>query len=65
MFQPEVLLGSGVVVLFFGLMWGFFQQKSRNRANDRVSEEATRAQYDHPDTYAADEAELKKQVRPS
>lgn len=65
MFQPEVLFGVGIVVLFFGLLWGFIQYKTRNRANDPLTEAATKAEYDHPETYEADEAALKEKVQPS
>jgi hypothetical protein len=65
MFQPEVLLGVGIVVLFVGLLWGYRQYKTRNRANDPLTEAATKAEYDQPETYEKDERELKRRVLPS
>ena len=64
--QPlELLYGLGALVLLIALVWGITQYKSRNRANDAVTEAATRDEYDHPDTYEKDEDEFRKQVRPS
>ena len=65
MFQPELLYGVGIVGLFLALIWGYVQYKTRNRANDPLTEAATKAEYDQPEDYEAIERDLKKQVRPS
>lgn len=65
MFQPEILWCVGVVVLFLALVYGMIQYKTRNRANDRVSEAAAKALYDDPDRYAEARETLKQDVKPS
>jgi hypothetical protein len=65
MFQPEVLFGVGIVVLFLGLLWGFVQYKTRNKANDPLTDAATKAEYDDPHNYDVAEAELKSKIQPS
>jgi hypothetical protein len=61
----EILYGVGAVVLFVALAYGMIQYKSRNRANDRITDEATRAEYDDPAGYPQRREELKKELRPS
>lgn len=61
----ELLFGLGALVLLGALVWGFTQYKRRNRANDAVTEAATRDEYDHPNTYKQDEEAFRDQVRPS
>ena len=64
--QPlELLYGVGALVLLVALVWGITQYKTRNKANDALTEAATREEYDHPDRYAAEEDEFRKQIRPS
>ena len=64
--QPlEWLYGVGALVLLIALVWGITQYKTRNKANDPLTEAATREEYDHPDTYEQEQDEFKKQVRPS
>ena len=63
MLTPEILYGLGALVLLAVLVWGVTQYKTRNKANDRVTEAATRDEYDRPDTY--DQDRFKDQVRPS
>jgi hypothetical protein len=65
MFTPEVFYGLGALALLAGLVWGITQYKRRNRANDPITEAATRAEYDHPDTYEQEQQAFKDQVRPS
>jgi hypothetical protein len=65
MFTPEVLYGLGALALLAGLIWGITQYKRRNRANDPLTEQATQAEYDHPDTYQREEAQFRDRVRPS
>lgn len=61
----EMLYGVGAIALLCALVYGMVQYKTRNRANDRITEEATREEYAHPDTYAQKREELKKELRPS
>jgi hypothetical protein len=65
MFSPETLWGVGIAVLLAALVWGLIQYRNRNRANDPITEEATRELYDDPDNYEQRREELNKQVRPS
>jgi hypothetical protein len=63
MLTPEVLYGLGALVLLAALVWGITQYKTRNRANDAVTEAATREEYDHPDTYGQDQQAFRDQLR--
>ncbi|HEY0650153.1 hypothetical protein [Phenylobacterium sp.] len=64
--QPlELLYGLGALVLLAALVWGIVQYKTRNKANDPLTEAATREEYDHPETYEQKQDEFKEQVRPS
>lgn len=65
MFTPEVFFGLGALALLAALVWGITQYKRRNRANDPISEAATRAEYDRPDSYEREEKTFRDQVRPS
>jgi hypothetical protein len=65
MLSWELLFGVGVVAVFGALVWGMVQSKTRNKANDRITEQATAAQYKDPDTYAEKRAELNKQIKRS
>lgn len=65
MFQSEVLWGVGVVVLLLALIYGMIQYKTRNRANDRVSDKAAKALYDDPDGYPEKRAALKDELKPT
>jgi hypothetical protein len=57
---PGGLLGMaaivGVVLLGAALVYGMFQNSRRNRANDRLTEAATRDLYDHPNQNRNDES---------
>lgn len=65
MLTPELLWGLGLLVLMGAIVWGVTQHRRRNRANDPVTEAATRAQYEHPDTYQDEEQRYRDQIRPS
>ena len=59
-------LGFGLGrALLAGLIWGYVSYKTRNRANDRLTDAATRALYDNPETYPDRGKDLEKRVRPS
>jgi hypothetical protein len=64
-FTPEVLFGIGAIALLAALIWGMIQYKTRNRVNDRVTEEAADALFDNPETYERKRPSLKDEVRPS
>ncbi len=65
MFTPEVFYGLGALILFGALIWGYSRNRGRNRANDPITEAATKAEYDHPDTYPEERRELNRDIRPS
>lgn len=65
MFTPEVFYSLGALLLLVALVWGVVQYKRRNRANDPITEQATRAEYNHPETYDREEQTFRDQVRPS
>jgi hypothetical protein len=48
---PEIAYGIGALVLLAVLAWATWQYRNRNRANDRVTERATRELYQHPKSY--------------
>lgn len=59
----EMAFPIGVILLGLALAWGLLRYKTRNKANDRVSEEATRAEYSDPAGYARREESFRDQVR--
>lgn len=52
-FSWETLWGVGVLLLAVVIAWALWRNATRNRANDRITEEATRRMYDDPDAYHA------------
>lgn len=59
----EFLWGVGIAVLALAIAWGAWRNATRNRANDRVTEEATRREYEDPEKYQRrDRARLKQQL---
>lgn len=65
MLTPEIFFGLGALVLLAVLVWGVNQYRTRNRANDPVTEAATREEYDHPDSYRDSQDRFRDQVRRS
>jgi len=63
--SPEILWGIGIVLLLIALIWGVRQSRTRNRANDRIAEEATHQEYSDPAHYPQKQRNLEKQTRPS
>lgn len=59
----ELAFPVGVILLGLALAWGLFRYRTRNKANDRITEEATRQEYDHPASYGRREEALRDQVR--
>ena len=50
-FSWEIFFAIGALVLIVGLAWGVSRSKARNRANDEIAQEATRAEYEQPEKY--------------
>ena len=66
MLSWETLFGVGVVLLGFILAYGLYRNATRNKANDRVTEAATKQLYDEPERYAEGGRErLKEELRPN
>ena len=67
LFSWEMLYVLGTVVLAVGLVYGVYSYYTRNRRNDALTEDATRAQYDHSTVEGAHAATapIKAQVRKS
>ncbi len=61
----ELLYGLGAAGLAVGIAYAIYQYRTRNRANDAITEAATREQYSHPEDYEATEEHLRRKVRPS
>lgn len=59
--QPEVLTGIGIAVLLLAMIVGVMMSRRRNRANDKVTDAAVRAQYSNPDGY--DPKSFEKQLK--
>lgn len=66
MLTPEMFWPIGSLLLLVVIVYGLVQYKTRNRANDRVSEKAAHALYDNPAEYTEEKREeLQQEVRPS
>ncbi|MDG2520649.1 hypothetical protein P7B02_03765 [Caulobacter segnis] len=59
----EMAFPIGVILLGLALAWGLLRYKSRNKAIDRVSEDATRAQYADPESYGRKEQGFREQLK--
>jgi hypothetical protein len=59
---PEIFFGIGAVILLAVIAWGVVRNRQRNRANDPITEAATREEYRHPNSY--DEEKFKAQLHP-
>lgn len=60
----ELAFPIGVLLLGLALAFGLWRYKTRNKANDPLTEEATRQEYDHPGSYAGREQSLRDQLQP-
>ena len=60
---PELFYGIGALALLAALAWATMQYRARNRANDAVTERATRELYQKPDKY--DERKHQRDLEPS
>ena len=61
----EIVYSVGALVLLAAIVWGVTQNTRRNRANDAVTEAATRESYKDPEGYKADRKDFEKQIKPS
>ncbi|MDP2258885.1 MAG: hypothetical protein Q8J89_04135 [Caulobacter sp.] len=61
----EIAWPIGALILGAALAYGWWSDRTRNRANDTLTEEATRELYKHPETYDRKREELKDRVEPS
>jgi len=60
----EIFYGLGALALAAVVAYAMWRNKTRNRANDRITEEATRQEYQHPDSYPEIRKDLERQVKP-
>lgn len=65
MFSWEAFFGLGALVLAGVLIWGMTRNRTRNRANDPLTESATAKQYDHPGARQEISEEARRKVRPN
>ena len=63
---PEIFFGLGALLLGAGILYAMLRNRTRNRANDALGEEATREIYrQDPETYSSEtRPEIKAQVKP-
>jgi cytochrome oxidase assembly protein ShyY1 len=57
---PEIFFGLGTLVLLIVIAWATWQYRSRNRANDPVSEQATEKLFRDPGRYDKREEQVEK-----
>jgi hypothetical protein len=55
----------GALALGGVLLYGLVRYHTRNRANDRISEAATRAEYQDPQSYDQQRARFNEQLKPT
>lgn len=61
----ETAFPIGVAILALALAYGLYRYATRNRANDRITEEAARELREDPDAYeAGGRARLQRQIKP-
>jgi hypothetical protein len=65
MFSWEIAFPLGVVVLAIAVAWGLIRYQTRDRANDAVTEEATRLEYEHPQYYYEHRDRPREKLRPT
>lgn len=63
--MPDIPLEAtyrlGALIILAVLVWAILRVSGRNRANDTVTEAATRAELDQPDTY--DQRQFQDQIQ--
>jgi hypothetical protein len=55
----ELFFGLGALALAIVLAWGMLRNRQRNRANDPITEAATRREYDNPTAYGTEQERFK------
>ena len=66
MLSIELLYVIGILLVGGAIAFGLRRSSNRNKANDAVSERATKELYKHPDAFEDHtREELKDQVKPS
>jgi hypothetical protein len=64
-FSWEVFFGIGALLVLAAITWGAITNSRRNKANDKVTEEAAKALQEHPDTYNEEiRPKLKEKIKP-
>lgn len=58
----ETAFFAGAVILLAALIWGVVAYNRRNRANEPITDEATRQLYADTDTYGDKEDELRRRT---
>jgi len=62
---PEIMFVIALVALVLAMVWGIIRYMTRNKANDAITEEATRAQKQmSTEDYDREREQLKKQLKP-
>ena len=62
---PEILYAVGAALLLAALIYGALQYSRRNRANEPITDKATKELYEHPDRYESKtHDELERKTRP-
>ena len=61
----EIIYSLGALVLLAAIVWGVTQNSRRNRANDPITEAATRESYKNPEGYKEERKDFENQVKPS
>ena len=61
----ELIYSLGALLLLGAIVWGVMQNSKRNRANDPVTEAATRESSKNPEGFKEERKEFEKQVKPS
>jgi hypothetical protein len=61
----ELSFGVGAAALLAAIVYGAWRNLTRNRANDPITEEATREEFEDPGSYPQRREALKKRLHPS
>ncbi len=64
MLSAGIFYGGGALVLGGVMAYGMYRNSTRNKANDKITEAATRMQYKDPERYEhGGREELKKELK--
>ena len=61
----ELVYSIGALVLLCAIVYGVMQNTKRNRANDPITEAATRESYKNPEGYKEERKDFEKHIKPS